>query len=85
MPSSASPQPHITPSPYVGLVWLWLVPQALKHMQNMGPKPQKHNQPLGISWAHLTLIPTIPNLCLHPLWGCLCPPSLLLPLSLIHI
>lgn len=44
----------------------------VQHTQNMGPKPQKHNQPCAISWAHPA--PTLTQTPLLPFWGCSYPP-----------
>lgn len=52
-----------------------------QHAQNIGPKPQKHNQPPGISRAHHAPTPTIPRCPDLPSWGCFCPQSLLPPLA----
>lgn len=87
-PPPLAPSPTLPPSPAWGveLVWLWLVTQALKHStrRTLGPKPQKHNQPCGIS-HRLPPSHAAPNVSLLPLRGRLRPPSLLPPLATLDL
>lgn len=75
-PPPLDPQPHLSPIALLGggdgLVVAGSADTEVQHTQNTGPKPQKHNQPRAISWAHLT--PTLPQTPLLPFWGRLCPP-----------
>lgn len=64
-PPPLAPSPTLPPSPALGrgagLVVAGDAGTEAQHTQDTGPKPQEHNQPRGISWAHLAPIPTVPR------------------------
>lgn len=91
-PPPLAPSPTLPPSPAWGveLVWLWLVTQALKHSTRRTEDLSHRNTtgpvvPPGLTSHQLPPSHAAPTISLLPLWGRLCPPSLLPPLATLDL